>query len=361
MTAKTTNTCPLVWDQLGIFSEWHGIGQYARQLLPGLVSSGWSPQLFDGNSYQEILGIGLDGDRVVPSDLAPRPNRDFNFYAQTKFPRPQLQPLLAEPGSIIHGLANINSLLIPIRKDIKTVITIHDLIPLLTPVSRYGLLVRLTFRAISISVDRIVVVSQWTKKHLAKEGIPEEKISVIPNGFPPSRFHVRNHSGHLLCVSRYEKYKNLEFFGKILAHTGLKGTLVTDKCGLEVIGHKFSSLIAAGQLHLKHSISGPELDELYGAASVYLHPSSYEGFCLPAAEANARGLPVVFKSGSGIDETVKWGIGVEDFELSQWAQAIASLNNEEIPVGLKDSVNCQSWLKSSLMLAKLYDELRSEL
>lgn len=348
----------LIWDHLGIFQEMSGIGQYARKLLPGLKAHGWEPRLFDGTLCTDVLSQGgADGGGLGAGKVSHLASR----YPQSKFPSPQLRPLKACKGSIVHGLSNINTLMLPLRSDIRTVITIHDLIPLQTSSGRYGVLFKGIFRSVCVSAHAIITVSEWTKVQLIERGIPGEKITVIPNGFPSWNKSNRNPSGELLCVSREEGYKNLSFFAKLLHHTGLKGTLVTDGKGMEKMAREFPAIISKGQLVLKHHLSPEGLDRLYSSVSLYVHPSSLEGFCLPAAEANARGVPVLYRKGSGIDETVKYGLGLDNFDLAEWSRAVQGLIDARPPDNLEKSVKANSWESSAEKLAEIYNNLKEEL
>jgi glycosyltransferase involved in cell wall biosynthesis len=212
------------------------------------------------------------------------------------------------------------------------------------------------------SADRIVTVSQWTKLTLVKEGVFEDKITVVPNGFPMWNSPApKSAKGHLLCVGRYEGYKRLEFFATIASHMGLKAVLVTDSRGIESIKSEFSSLCNSGQLTLKSSLSDQELSELYDKAFALIHPSLYEGFCLPAAEANARGVPVVYKKGSGIDETVEFGEGVDSYRVEEWAEKISQVMNRDLDLETTLKIKARTWSKSAEKLAGVYNGLRGEL
>ncbi|MEI8024841.1 MAG: glycosyltransferase [Pseudomonadota bacterium] len=332
----------LIWDDLGLSSPHSGIGSYGRNLSQQLLSFGWTPRLFNGLEIGEALLTG--------------------GLSENKFPLPQVRPYFLPQGSIVHGLSNINGPVIKLKRGVRSVITIHDLIPVLTSdSSRYGILFKALYKQVAKSADRVIAVSQWTKEALVREGISEEKIRVIPNGFPPWTAPSETAKEHLLCVARYEVYKNLEFFAKISEYMGLKAVLVTDARGAQRMKGMFSNLCESGQLVIKSSLEQSELSDLYRKAFVLVHPSLYEGFCLPAAEANAHGVPVVFHKGSGIDETVEFGEGNVGYHVEEWAQVIARWIDVRPSQELTQKIMQRTWAKAAESLAQVYNDLRGEM
>ena len=331
----------LIWDDLGLSNPYSGVGVYSRMLFKHLASHGWCPQSFRGklNSEEDFL-------KANPSKLV----------------LPQLRLFLAPMRSIVHGLSNINGPLLHLRSDIKSIVTIHDLIPLLTSMSsRYGRLFRAIIMRIANSSDAIVTVSHWTKEQLVERGISPEKIHVILNGFPEWRPQQRTQRNYLLCVSRYEDYKQVEFFIELAKRLNLKAVLVTDELGAEQIGKRYHELCEKGQLDILKSLTSQQLAKLYEQAMVYVHPSKFEGFCLPAAEANACGVPVIYKAGSGIDEVVKFGRGLGSYDLEEWKDAVIEFIDKPPENSLEDMVKSQSWARSAQKLAQVYDQLNEGL
>jgi glycosyltransferase involved in cell wall biosynthesis len=60
----------------------------------------------------------------------------------------------------------------------------------------------------------------------------------------------------------------------------------------------------AGRVTLAGAVDPATLDGLYGAADIFVIASLHEGYGMAAAEAMARGLPLVASTGGALAETV---------------------------------------------------------
>lgn len=219
---------------------------------------------------------------------------------------------------------------LPIKKRFKTVVTIHDVIPLLFP-SHYpiGLKGKFNFLLQKIalkSCKSIMTDSKISKLDIANHlPVNQENISVIylaaNENFKPLNNTKLLHTKRkynlpdrfLLYVGDANWIKNLPFliegFHKLISNKlfqdvklALIGPVFLKK--VENIDHpeleslkKVSSLIK--DYSLEYQIIRPgdlNLDELvsfYNLAACYIQPSLYEGFGLPLIEAFSCGTPVV--------------------------------------------------------------------
>ena len=237
---------------------------------------------------------------------------------------------------IVHGLSNFN---IPFRKRYEAqrrVLTVHDLVPLLAPESvsaLQALQLKVVFGPAVRSADRIICISHWTRQTLV-ERYPEvaDRCVVIPNGVPEtpdfgSRSPRKTEAIQILTISRYEPYKRLDLLLQILRAlpTRYSSTLVTSAQGEAWCRLEAKDLLDAKRLVVRHHIPAPELAILYKRADLLLHPSRLEGFCLPAVEALASGCPVVFQSGSAMNEILTPSVSVAiepGAKLNHWVQAV---------------------------------------
>jgi glycosyltransferase involved in cell wall biosynthesis len=292
--------------------------------------------------------------------------------------------LRKNPSSFVyHGLSNIN---LPVTggqkkraRAIRFVLTVHDLIPMLVRSGDVSWSSRTQFKALLPwalrNADAVIVVSEWTRSTLL-EHFPDQssKIQVIPNGFPlffaklPKR-EIREPSPlRLLTVGRGEPYKRQRLFLDILSLGGGKlfGTLVTSAISRKDLSLA-KELSARGWLEVSIAPASDKLIQHYLASDLYLQTSYLEGFCLPAAEAQACGLPVIFTSGSGIDEVVckSSGYGLpQTAGTKEWLDTIFGLSNG-LPEGLQElraqafswATSRPSWLDAANSLKNLYNSL----
>jgi glycosyltransferase involved in cell wall biosynthesis len=88
---------------------------------------------------------------------------------------------------------------------------------------------------------------------------------------------------------------------------------------------RIEELQLGGKVRRLSYVSDRQREELYRNASLFLMPSSYEGFGLPMLEAMSYGLPVVC---SDIPPLREIGVGgvvyVEPGNVAQWSEAIWS-------------------------------------
>jgi glycosyltransferase involved in cell wall biosynthesis len=228
----------------------------------------------------------------------------------------------------------------------KKVVTVHDLIPIyfgkdITPVSRFflGKWVPFTYRF----ADHLIAVSHATKRDLVRTlGISEEKITVIseaaddnyrPIGDPRTIAIVKRKYGvsgdYLLHIGTLNPRKNLEFLVRVFAklsqdfpHLSL---VLTGKKGwyFEGLFRLVDELDLARRAIFTGYVEEEDKPALLSGAAVYVFPSLYEGFGLPALEAMACGTPVVASNTSSIPEvTGKAAILIDPSNEQGWVQAI---------------------------------------
>lgn len=355
----------IYWDSYGILRGPSGIYVHARKLEEALSKNGikvsiLGPVAGQGSFFQPLLE-----SKLVAPDLCFR-----EFLRQHEGGR-----------AVYHGLSNFN---LPVagqlvrrfgrRRDVKFVLTVHDLIPLLAPPGGVSSSLRLQSaillpRAIK-AADAVVAVSEWTARTIVdRYPWAEGRITVIPNGFPPVREDQRRgrrpgEPVRVLTVGRSENYKRHDLFFAVLeeARGALRGTLVTPGLPGGLVA-RAEELAARGALEVVVSPSAHELDEVYRRHDVYVQTSLFEGFCLPAAEAQASGIPVVFTSGSGIDEVVCPVSGrpvPASAPAAEWVSAILEVDFalSGKPAALAAWVGSRpTWNDSAIALKTLYNSL----
>jgi len=207
------------------------------------------------------------------------------------------------------------------------VVTIHDLIMHLYPggAQTKSLIRRLAYRWVVKDAQRakqIIVPSLATKRDLESMlNFNPQKIIVTAEGSEESfRLHsaaevaaIRHRfqlpEKYLLFVSRWEHYKGLprllEAYNIIRKYWPDIGLVVCGKP--DPIHPEVEALVRTAQTNnpliiTPGFVSDTELAALYAAASVYVHPSWYEGFGIMVLEAFASGVPVVTSNVSSLPE-----------------------------------------------------------
>jgi glycosyltransferase involved in cell wall biosynthesis len=195
----------------------------------------------------------------------------------------------------------------------RSVVTVHDLSFERDP-GLMGLRDRLVFRtAVPRSArraSRVIVVSEHTKRDLIEHsGVPDERITVVPNGvgpqFSPSGPQA-NGQPYVLVVGSLEPRKD--------PLTAVEGFALLQEDDLRLVfagpdrGHGSAARDAAARrgleqrVEFKGHVSDDELSALYRGAACLVFPSRDEGFGLPLLEAMASGVPVVSTNAGALPE-----------------------------------------------------------
>jgi glycosyltransferase involved in cell wall biosynthesis len=145
--------------------------------------------------------------------------------------------------------------------------------------------------------DAWIAASSFTRQTLVENGIPGDKIHVIPYGTDLRRFtpssQLVSASGplRLLFVGTINQRKGIKYLLEALR------MLPTSKVQLSVCGRVVDDLRLfepfATQVRLRPSVSDVELLEAYRSSDLLVFPSVAEGFGHVILEAMACGLPVL--------------------------------------------------------------------
>lgn len=345
----------LLWDGYGLQSTHSGIGRHALELAQALESLGQAPTIIPSVSALDPEFLKWKADLAHFPLSRVKPLALFAAGIQAR----AIMNSSASKSALFHGLSNYNLPVLP--KTFRKVLTVHDLIPFIFPEGVSRKLHRYLSYQMPKALDRadaIVCVSHWTAGSI-KNQFPsvQDKVLVIPNGKPKPRPSIARGSSHklrLLSVSRGESYKRLSLIPQIikLLPNDFEWHLVTD-------GKGRSQLEANEKIFLHQSISDPALDELFGNTDIFVHPSLWEGYCLPAVTALSFGVPAVFCGGSGIDEVIaEAGIKLSPTAgPEEWASAIETVARERSGFGFRADSQFEklpSWQQVAGQLKELY-------
>jgi glycosyltransferase involved in cell wall biosynthesis len=209
-------------------------------------------------------------------------------------------------------------------KGVKTVTTIHDLVPIrlpwTTPDNKSEFIQRVRTNA-KLS-DLIVTVSEASKRDIVEIlDIDPAKVAVTwqPSDLAPLTAQERDSiprvlgkfglspQGYALFVGALEPKKNLRRLIEAFLETDTGIPLVivgrrawlweSDAAFIETLGDK-----AKARLNFLGYVGREDLRRLYAGAQMFLFPSLYEGFGLPALEAMTAGCPVVTSNAASLPE-----------------------------------------------------------
>jgi glycosyltransferase involved in cell wall biosynthesis len=291
------------------------------------------------------------------------------------------QTVLQKHGSLlaydlIHCPTVIAPLFAIVDKRIKTVMTVHDLVPALFPkLSNFTKYIyyKYVMRFVFPLVDYFIVPSQSVKRTLLNcFNIRPERIGVVYEGvsneFRPGSKQKKN---YILSVGTVEPRKN--FRRVIDAFMHLKENYnIPEK--LLIVGKKGWSCEDIYKIPraLENSIlftgyvSQSELIDLYQNAKLFVYPSLHEGFGLPVIEAMASGCPVVTSNLSSLPEiSGDAAVLVDPYSVNDIAQSMLKIMEDEFfaaslaKKGLKQVQNF-TWSNCAQETIKIYQTVLSK-
>jgi glycosyltransferase involved in cell wall biosynthesis len=352
--------------------------------------------LEDARMSMDIYGHGLalalrsnlshkiQVDEFIPRKLAGANGRWGMRYARY-FSYPRQLPQIKD--GVCHIIDQGYGHLLHSLKDRKTVVTVHDLIPILRwkgriPGVKPGfppIFNLFSFHALR-KADHLIAVSENTKKDLVRWiGCDPNRISVIHSGIAtifqagslsskplPDLFNLDPNKRKIL-ISGSQFYKNNETALKIFSR--LKMTF-PEQIQLIKIGHSSPEWVElVNKYHLENDVQnlGPVsrelLPQLYQSVDLLLFPSLYEGFGWPPLEAMACGTPVVASSAASLPEVLGNAMPLYDpFDVKGFTDEITRiLRNQDyrqllIEKGFEQSSKYK-WAETALKTIAVYEKV----
>ena len=195
---------------------------------------------------------------------------------------------------------------IPVFYRGKIVVTVHDLFHVAMSQFVHGIhrkmYAKMMFRAVAQKADRIVCVSDFTRRELARfVSVKPEKVYVVYNGVdsfwsqPLQREKRIYEKPYILYVGNVKPHKNLRrlvvAFEKLSDQIPQNLIIVGKKEGFITGDDEVARLAekSEGRIHFTGFVSDEDLKNYYHYADLLAFPSLYEGFGLPPLEAMAAG------------------------------------------------------------------------
>ena len=311
------STC-LVLDARTATAHFPGIGRYVVNLTRTIVSLlGEDEQLVllrDSTQPSPWNLTRLARERVQVMDVPVSP---FSLPQQWVLPRLLSRCLEAD-------LYHSPYYLMPYQIGVPTVVTVHDLIPLLYP-QYVSAKARLLFRwmmALALrAAAHIIAISQTTRRDLvASYRLSPQKVTAISLAVdsdfypqPPTeveRVHRKYAltKDYILYLGINKPHRNLirliDAFLRLTPHASRLTLVIAGPWDSRYPEprHRVATLGLEKTVRFLGLVPEADLPALYAGAALFVVPSLYEGFGLPALEAMTCGAPVACSNTSNLPD-----------------------------------------------------------
>lgn len=299
-------------DQL-LYKQPGGIGNYLRQLIPGIARELDSPLV--------LLHHANPGPRLFPEcpnveEKALPHRRDLTGICWHTVSRPAIESSVGRVD-VLHTPSLVYP---PSRAPLLA--TVHDLSILKYPWAFPGTWRFFHRRGLQLILKHASIIFADSKSTAADlrvlAGRKDPRVRVVPLGVErvgrPDKAFVAEvlkkydlEPGFLLFVGTIEPRKNLTRL--VQAYTSFNGREKLQTGELVLAGpagwmgkRELSHILSQRGVRWLGFVPQEELEALYAAAAIFVYPSLYEGFGLPVLEALARGVPVVTSNTSSLRE-----------------------------------------------------------
>ncbi len=362
-----------------------GIGRYTRELVKALATQ--PAQTFEP-TYRLFVAGGAAVAPVLPgSSYSWHSTRLTKRWLERLWYRLRLPIHLETWTGRLDLLHQPDFVLPPVHPKTRTLLTVHDLSFVREPDSVMTGMTRHLNRWVPQSVaqaDHVIAVSEATRQDLIElYRTPSEKITTlyhgVSTGFEPVEdtgklATVRQKYGlgdgpFILSVGTIQPRKNYQRLIQALAQLDRHYALVivgSRGWQYETIFDEVNRLGLADRVHFPGFVAESDLPALYSAAGLFVYPSLYEGFGLPALEAMACGTPVVASNRASLPEVVgKAGLLVDPLDVTALAEAMSNvLEDEELQQQLTQAGRRQAarftWSRMAAHLIDLYQKVLAE-
>ena len=351
-----------------------GVGRLTRQLFSALFEHDRS------NDYRLLYApSGATDLRAAPSQgnirlkRLPLPERWQNVVWH-RLRLPAWADVLAGGVDVFHSP---DFALAPVRSA-RTVVTVHDLTFVMRPECAVPSLRSYLRRVVPRSVhraDRVLADSKATADDLMRlYQVPAERLEVVYSAadarfrpLPPPEAEALLEGldiprPFILTVGTLEPRKNVARLVDAFLSLDLPHHLVV----VGARGWLYADLLAKLQqprIHAPEQVTDGQLVALYNLADVFVYPSLYEGFGIPALEAMACGAPVAVSNVSSLPEVVgQAGLTFDPEDTAAIAAAVRRLAGDEPlrqelrAAGFEQAAKF-SWSASAAQIERIYEHV----
>jgi len=354
-----------------------GVGKYIASLINQIAKKNIECVIF----YSQKPKYPIIGKNIF-SKILPSLNR--YTFEQISLPR----ALKQEKVDVYHALGNLG---IPLVSPVPSILTVHDIIPLLFPdyfkyskygfFSKYSSLFRL--KTSLIKAKKIISVSEYTKETLVEKlGVKPEKIKVIYSGAPEADSKSLElpkelkKGEYILNQGGIDIRKNLERLIRAFAkmkckvqsakrkENDLKLVITGKNENIEERLRKEIKILGiSNKVIFPGYVDEERLWSLILQASCVCYPSLIEGFGGPVLEGFAAGVPVITSNISSLPE-IAGGAAylVNPKNEEEIAEAMMKVTGEKETRDMlirkgKERVKQFSWEKTAGETIKIYSDL----
>jgi glycosyltransferase involved in cell wall biosynthesis len=174
-------------------------------------------------------------------------------------------------------------------------------------------------RAALARTERVIATSPSTAASLTEVfGVPPQRIIVAEPGTEPApRAIGGGNPPHVLAVGSVVPRKGYALLVEALADLAalpwrltIAGALDRDRATVAQVQAAITAQRLADRVVLAGAVDRAGMDALYASADVFVMASFHEGYGMAAAEAMARGLPMVVSDGGALAATVPDAAGL---------------------------------------------------
>lgn len=355
------------FDAKRAFHNTTGLGNYSRTLINSLTSLYPQHDYFLFNTKPSSLYQNKHAREIVPQSTL---SKLLPSIWRSKWILNDLEKLNID---LYHGLSHEIPLDIH-KTNVKSIVTIHDLIPERYPQQYKKIDVQIYHKKFLYAckyADKVIAISEQTRRDIIDfYKTPEEKITVCYQSCHPSFAEEVDEATKQLVASKYSlpssyylsvgsiiERKNLLSVCKAmsLSNNNIPLVIIGDGGAYKVVVKEFitANKLTNRVIFLSDALPKPAFEDLpaiYQSATAMIYPSTFEGFGLPVLEALFSRLPVITSNVSCLPEAGgDAALYVDPLSPEQIAEA---MNKIAYDIPLVASMKEKGWLHAQKFTAE---------